>query len=74
MHTLVRDLEKTKAFSMVYRFGENVHVTDTNNSGDFKSELQNALKESGHQDVLIKEIDPVIEDCFLALMDKDQIR
>ena len=43
-------------------------------SGNYKSELRNALKESGHQDVLIKEIDPVIEDCFLALMDKDQIR
>ncbi len=74
MHTLVRDLEKIKAFSMVYRFGEMVHVTDAMSSGNYKSELRNALKESGHQDVLIKEIDPVIEDCFLALMDKDQIR
>jgi len=72
MNNLVDVLRRIDGAEMVYRFGEFVHVTDTTGSDDFEKILKQSLLEVTHGDILIREIKPVVEDSFLALMDKNQ--
>ncbi|RLD47974.1 MAG: ABC transporter ATP-binding protein [Bacteroidetes bacterium] len=74
MQALVDDLRKMNKAGMIYRFGEFVHVTDETASGNFENKLEEFLVKTGHGSILIREIRPVIEDSFLALMDKEQNR
>ena len=74
MHPLLSDLEQLDQKALVYRFGENVHVS----AGDEEDKkyidtIRDFLTKQGHQQVFIKRQTPVIEDCFLALMDKSQV-
>ena len=72
MNDLTDVLRRADGAEMVYRFGEFVHVTDTISADDFKEKLKQSLQKAGHGDILIREIKPVVEDSFLALMDKNQ--
>ncbi len=73
MHNLVTALEQVPAATQVYRFGDEVHVTSFHeNDTVFVGLLSDALKEKGHLDIQINKKQAVIEDCFLALMDKNQ--
>jgi len=74
MQALVDDLRKMNKAGMIYRFGEFVHVTDETAYGNFENKLEEFLVKTGHGSILIREIRPVIEDSFLALMDKEQNR
>lgn len=71
MHSLVIDLEHVQAATQVYRFGDEVHITSyQENDENFIQIICAALEEKGHSAIQIEKQQPVIEDCFLALMDK----
>jgi ABC-type multidrug transport system ATPase subunit len=72
MNDLVEVLRRIEGAEMVYRFGEFVHITDTTGAADFGKKLKQSLQEAKHGNILIREIKPVVEDSFLALMDKEQ--
>ncbi len=73
MHPLVSDLEKYNREALVYRFGEYVHVSTYNgDEREYVFALQGYLTGKGYDQVIIQKKIPVIEDCFLALMDKSQ--
>ena len=74
MSDLVEILRRTEGTEMVYRFGEFVHVTDAAGAANFVEKLKRSLEKEAHGDILIREIKPVVEDSFLALMDKEQNR
>jgi len=71
---LVADLERMNKEALVYRFGESIHVSS--NAYDlelFESELRTNLSKLNHKDIRVNKITPLIEDCFLALMDKNVV-
>lgn len=73
MHNLVKDLSVIdEKISLVFRFGETVHCTT--NSIE-KSIVDKVVIEKlallNHQDIIIEKAQTEIEDCFLALMDKN---
>ncbi len=72
MHPLIDELLTLKNTSQVFRFGETIHITSTQGDAvDYVTIVKKHLAEKGYEDVIISKVDPVIEDCFLALMDKD---
>jgi len=73
MHSLVKALEDLPLATQVFRFGDEIHITShQENTADFVQNIAAALKEKGHSDIYIEKQQAGIEDCFLALMDKDQ--
>ncbi|SFF03270.1 ABC-type multidrug transport system, ATPase component [Chitinophaga sp. CF118] len=61
MHQLLKDL---RAYGSCYAFGEYLHISGV--SGE--TELLAYVKEKGYTDVVLKEITPGIEDCFIRLL------
>lgn len=51
----------------VHAFGQAAHVTSISGT-DLRDDLKNYLITEGHEDALVEEIDPTIEDCFMELM------
>ncbi len=69
-HKLLKDLEKFEFMNSVYPFGEYLHYTDKRE--DFSVEdILIYLEEKEHKNVHSKSLQPNIEDCFMALMDKE---
>ena len=66
MHQLLDDLRQWEHTETSFSFGEMFHVT--HKSVATKQQLQQYLEGKGHGEVLIKDIEPSIEDCFMALM------
>ncbi len=72
MHSIIHDLGEMEKALHVYRFGEKVHVTThmTDKEG-FKHSLEGFLEAKGYGDIAVAETMPVIEDCFLSLMEEN---
>jgi ABC-2 type transport system ATP-binding protein len=70
-HELLRDLRKYEKCHAVYLFGDSLHYTDLGDTLNEK-DIRRFLAEKGHPEVVIKKIEPVIEDCFLELMGKHE--
>lgn len=70
MYTLLNDLRTMPGILSAFRFGDSIHTTIT--SLDQKDEILDKLKHSGHQGLIMEEISPNIEDCFMALMTKEE--
>jgi ABC-type multidrug transport system ATPase subunit len=68
-HELLRDLRKYEKCHAVYLFGDSLHYTHFDDSLNEKG-IRRFLVEKGHREVIIKKIEPAIEDCFLELMGK----
>lgn len=66
MHRLLSDLREFREMSSAFSFGEYIHVTV--DSGLQISALKEYLEERGHKNIVISEIAPTIEDCFMLLM------
>lgn len=64
---LVKDLRKYAHAKSVFLFGSHVHYSEQSGILD-KQGLISYLSRTGHEEIEISKIDPVIEDCFLALM------
>lgn len=70
MYPLLKDLTNLEGAEQIYRFGESIHLFTQNDSSQMKENIRTSLSGKGYQDLEIKIQTPVIEDCFLALMDK----
>ena len=73
MHKLVKDLsEIDERINLVYRFGEMVHCTTHFIDKSIVDEIIiEKLTLLNHQNITIEKAQTEIEDCFLALMDKN---
>lgn len=68
MHPLLNDLSSFAKGNQVYRFGETLHLVSHTEPQKTKEKIATFLTGKGYQEVSIEQITPVIEDCFLALM------
>jgi len=70
MYTLLNSLTAFDTEMQVYRFGESLHVSTRLNPSETKEKITRYLTGKGYRDIYIEQVTPVIEDCFLALMNK----
>lgn len=70
MYTLLSDLEGFDGAYRVYRFGESIHLVSQRPIDEVKQSLRDFLSIKAYQKIEIESKQPVIEDCFLALMEK----
>ena len=66
MHKLLMDLRANEVTKNCFAFGDKIHVSIDNGELIVDS-LQKILVEKGHTNILIREIEPTIEDCFMQL-------
>ena len=67
IYQLILDLKNIKSIDTVFPFGEYLHITSKTNDVDV-NDLVSDLKEKGHNNIKVKEIEANIEDCFMELM------
>ena len=70
MHKLISDVRDLTEVNSCFGFGDYLHVTTNNNSTD-ENHLIAAITAKQHTDIEVKIIQPEIEDCFMALMEKE---
>lgn len=68
MGRLLRDLRNSELTKNCYAFGEYHHLNFTQNES--ASQLKDFLNSKGYTEVIMKQITPSIEDCFIDLMTK----
>jgi ABC-type multidrug transport system ATPase subunit len=69
IYRLLQDLRTHERIESVYPFGEFLHITGKEQTLD-RNELLQFIEKRGHQEIQVKEIEPVIEDCFMNLMNE----
>ena len=69
MFDLLNDLRAFPQTESCFGFGENHHLTLKDNNLEI-SKLEEYLKTNGHKNIVLKKIEPGIEDCFMQLMKK----
>lgn len=67
IYQLLKDIRNYNKTQSVFPFGQYLHFTSVDEKADLDV-LRWYLKNEGHKDVEIKQIEPNIEDCFMALM------
>jgi hypothetical protein len=67
MSQLLDDLRGYVAVKNCITFGEFHHVTFCYDDENLSNEMKICLEKANHQNVVIKEIAPTIEDCFMEL-------
>ena len=70
MHKLISDVRDLPEVNSCFGFGDYLHVT-TNNESTAENHLIAAITAKQHTDIEVKIIQPEIEDCFMALMEKE---
>ncbi|MBC5837782.1 ABC transporter ATP-binding protein [Flavobacterium muglaense] len=70
-HQLLHDLKNYPTQYSVFAFGEFIHYIDKNEAFN-SDELENYLKEKGHQELVIKKSKTTIEDVFMDLTNLKQ--
>lgn len=70
MHRLLGDMTGFEGTERIYRFGDTLHLATRMKTKQMKENVRHFLSEKGYQEIEISAIEPVIEDCFLALMEK----
>lgn len=70
MHKLISDVRDLPEVNSCFGFGDYLHVTTNNESTD-ENHLIAAITAKQHTDIEVKIIQPEIEDCFMALMEKE---
>ena len=76
MHKLLIDLRGNEMTRNCFAFGDKIHISSPLNppKGDLKTIDKNIIEEillnNGHKNVIIREIEPSIEDCFMQLSQK----
>jgi len=69
MHPLLDELTGFEGADSVYRFGDAIHLATHRNTKEMAAQIYHHLEEKGYQDISVTPVEPVIEDCFLALME-----
>ncbi len=72
MYGLINDLRNEPNALSVHLFGQFVHYNQKNRLAD-RDRIFRYLTEKGHQNIEIRHIDPIIEDCFMNLMGEKQV-
>lgn len=72
MYNLLIDLRESQEIRSAHRFGDSIHAV-LQDPG-FAGELKTRLSEKGFGDISIERIKPNVEDCFMALMTKENDR
>ena len=72
MYQLKDDLQHYDNCHSVHLFGQFLHYTDTYDRATTQ-EIQFFIENKGHQNILVEEIKPGIEDCFIALMSENSV-
>ena len=71
MSKLLTDLRENKQIKSCFAFGNTIHFTSSPSSVERDVKwLHKYLESKGHQEIEIKEIKPVIEDCFISMTEK----
>ena len=70
MFQLIKDLRKFEKAESVFAFGQFVHFTGIEDDVEI-NELDIYLNRLGHNDILVEEIHPGIEDVFMSLMQSE---
>lgn len=70
MHRLISDVRNLPEVNSCFGFGDYLHVTTNTDSTD-ENHLIAAITAQHHTDIEVKIIQPEIEDCFMALMEKE---
>ena len=73
MHRLIEDLRHWEKIDSAYAFGQFAHVTPKDDEME-AVELEQYLMRKKHNNLQVHEIEPGIEDVFMALMSRDQSR
>jgi len=68
MIQLLDDLRMNEDVKSCNAFGEYLHLSFKNDSSNSEENLIQQLKEKNHTEIIIKKIQPSIEDCFIKLM------
>lgn len=68
MIQLLDDLRNNVDVKSCNAFGEYLHISFKNDSFNSEEKLLQQLKEKNHSEIIIKKIQPSIEDCFIKLM------
>ena len=71
MYGLITDLRNDQNAFSVHLFGQFVHYNQKNRLAD-RDRIFRYLTEKGHQNIDIHHIDPIIEDCFMNLMERNK--
>jgi ABC-2 type transport system ATP-binding protein len=70
-YQLIRDLRGSPFTDMVYPFGEFLHLT-TNQPLEEQT-IRNYLEEKAHKEIDVHPATPTIEDCFIDLMQNQNV-
>lgn len=68
IYALLKDLNAYSNTLSCFTFGEYLHLSFKNETGNFKEEVLSYLHDKGHKHVELKPIVPSIEDCFIRLL------
>ncbi len=68
MIKLLNDLRTNEDIKSCNAFGEYLHISFKNEAENSEEKLIHRLKELSHSELIIKKIQPNIEDCFIKLM------
>lgn len=71
MFRLINDLREYEKAESVYAFGQHVHFTGIDDDVE-TNELDSYLEKRNHQNILVEEIHPGIEDVFMELMQQKE--
>jgi ABC-2 type transport system ATP-binding protein len=68
MYELLKDLNKFQYTLSCFTFGEYLHLSLTTDAPQIKAELIKYLMNGGHQNIIMDQITPTVEDCFIKLL------
>ncbi|TNE52799.1 MAG: ABC transporter ATP-binding protein [Bacteroidetes bacterium] len=70
-HRLLKDLRKHPQVVDTYSFGEYLHLRTSNDSKEVLEALKQELLVQGHEQLVMEECAPTIEDCFIRLLNQE---
>lgn len=70
MYALLKDLREHEKILSCFAFGDNLHISFFKNIIE-TDDLNDYLIKKGHENIIIKEIQASVEDCFMELTEKD---
>ncbi len=70
MHNLLKDLRTNEDILNCYAAGEYIHLSLKKEDKENKDQLLKYLQDKGETDLVFKETEPTVEDCFIRLLGK----
>ncbi len=71
MHALLSDLRGYPDTVRAFSFGESVHLSLSAQGASHIDGLRSYLMGRGHENIVIEQTDPSVEDCFMAMLAKN---